>query len=312
MNRNETNAETHSKFWRAAVVLMAMSAAVGCKRDETKTTVDEVVDETARFYGQEVTVTGEVAEREGDRAFVLEAGGLAQDQVLVLTKSPIQLTGDAVLEQGDNVRVTGVVHNFDVTAIEREVGWDLEPQMEAEYVNEPVIVARSFGLLREQGVWREGTGYVGATDTGGTGGDMGGGGTGGDAMPPNDAQELRGGIEQITLIVAAVRPLDMVGRRVIMENVPVRKVAGDRSVWVGERGDQQILVHVEGDGQDQEARQMPKLKAGQKVNIRGSLQRMPAANQVIEDWGVSAAMRNAIEGQALYLRAEQVELVQPS
>lgn len=284
------------------MVLMAMSAAAGCKRDDSKTTVDEVVEETARFVGQEVSVTGEIAELHGDRAFVLEAGGLGQDQVLVLTKSPIRLTGTAVLEQGDHLRVTGVVHSFDAVTIEREVGWDLDPQLEATYVNKAVIVAQSFGLLREEGVWREGSGYVGSADT------MGAGGTGDRATPPGDMQELRGGLEQVTVIIAAVRPLDMAGRRVTLENVPVRQVAGDKTFWIGESPERQMLVYLEEAGHEQKM----EVKEGQNVTIQGSLQRMPAADEVVEKWGVSADMKNTVEGQPLYLRAERVEVTQSS
>lgn len=311
MNRNGRKRVDHSSLWQAtlwqaAVVLMAMSAAAGCKRDESKTTVDEVVEETARFVGQEVSVTGEVAEIKGDRAFVLEAGGLGQDQVLVLTKSPIRLAGTDVLEQGDHVRVTGVVHSFDTVAIEREVGWDLDPQMEAAYVNQAVIVAQSFGMLREEGVWREGSGYVGTADTMGRGG--AGDGATATPTPPGDMQELRGGLEQVTVIIAAVRPLDMAGRRVNLENVPVRQLAGDKTFWIGESPERQMLVYLEEAGQEQKM----EVKEGQNVTIQGTLQRMPAADEVIEKWGVNADMRNTIEGQPLYLRAERVEVTQSS
>jgi hypothetical protein len=86
--------------------------------------------------GQTVTVVAEVNEVFGPRAFALDedaplAAGIDRDLV-VLSKTGINLAPLDDRWLNDKVRVTGKVGRASVVEVEREVGWDLDPEIEVE------------------------------------------------------------------------------------------------------------------------------------------------------------------------------------
>lgn len=273
------------------VALLAMAAAlVACER-KRGTTAEDVVEQPAAYYGNQVTVVGEVSKIYSPRAFALESGGLLDESILVVTKTPIQVLAPMTLEEGNDIAVTGVVQRMVVADIEREIGWDLEAGIETEHQGKPVIVAQNISFLQEAGTWREGTGYEGATP-----------GAVGEAA---EGEELRGGADQIAIIIAAVPQTTYAGRRVTLENVPVREVVGDKAFWIGggTREQQMLVVLEEPAGGETKADVM----AGQTATIRGTLQPMPAPDQAIQQWGLSEEARDAIKQDTLYLRAQSVQ-----
>lgn len=156
--------------------LVAAAAASGCENraeqqqrqpertapaQETPTTkeapavvkVDDVREEPRRFLGKNVRLTGEVDQIFADRAFELEGTGWAfDDNITVLTKTPVQLGGQA-LEKGDELIVTGVVRLFAVTEVERELGWDMTTEVETELKERPVLIADTIRKIGEYGSW---------------------------------------------------------------------------------------------------------------------------------------------------------------
>jgi len=60
---------------------------------------------------------------------------------LVLSKNDIQV------EEGAKVKVDGTVQKLVVAEIERELGWDLEPKLEAEFTEKNVIVAQNISTI---------------------------------------------------------------------------------------------------------------------------------------------------------------------
>ncbi|MGE0158471.1 MAG: hypothetical protein AB7T31_03610 [Gemmatimonadales bacterium] len=108
--------------------------------------VEDIVSEPASFAGRTVTVTGDLEEVVGPRAFKLDEdaplqGGIDND-LLVLGKQTAGL--DEIDDQwlDNRVRVTGTVRTMTVVEIEREVGWDLDPEIEAELEGrEAVLIA---------------------------------------------------------------------------------------------------------------------------------------------------------------------------
>ena len=161
------------KSWKTftACAVMAMSIAVyGCDRKETRTaqtqttppadaprdaapasntalSVEDVVKNVDRYIGQEVTVGGEVDEVLGPMAFALDEeapfeAGIDNDLLVFYPKSA-ELADLDDQWLNDEVRVTGTVGKMSVVEIEREVGWDLNPKIEAEVEKQgPVLIAK--------------------------------------------------------------------------------------------------------------------------------------------------------------------------
>jgi hypothetical protein len=122
--------------WLAASAIAA-SISAGCGHARGPDTVQNINDMPAHYYGQEVTVMGTVDNVHSRRAFRLDAPGWFGDDILVLTKT--ELPG---LVESVDVEVVGKVRRLDIASIERELGWDLDPDLERSYSNRPVVVAQ--------------------------------------------------------------------------------------------------------------------------------------------------------------------------
>ena len=159
------------RSWKTitACAALAMSVALyGCDRSEKTTTVDrpasapgdaartantgelkvdELIKNTDRYFGQEVTVVGEVDEVLSPMSFALDEenpleAGIDNDVLVIYPKSAELATlDDAWLN--DEVRVVGTVGKMTVTEIEREVGWDLDPKIRAKVEKQgPILIAK--------------------------------------------------------------------------------------------------------------------------------------------------------------------------
>jgi hypothetical protein len=131
--------------------LAVAPAAAGATGGEV--TVGTITGNLNNYLGKTVTVVADVQEVLGPRAFTLDeddviAGGIDND-MLVLSPQ----TGNLKPIENDwtknKVRVTGTVRGVAVVEIEREVGWDLDPKIEAELEDvKAVLVASSVERLQ--------------------------------------------------------------------------------------------------------------------------------------------------------------------
>ena len=124
-------------------------SAVGTERARgDEVTVGTITGNLDTYVGKSVTVVADVQEVLGPRAFTLDeddvlAGGIDND-MLVLSPQSGNLTSIENDWTKNKVRVTGTVRRVVVTEIEREVGWDLDPKIEAEFKDvKAVLVASS-------------------------------------------------------------------------------------------------------------------------------------------------------------------------
>lgn len=101
---------------------------------------EEVTEEPEQYYGQAIAVSGEVGELLSDNTFRLqEEGWFEGDEVLVIGATVSGLT------EAEEVVVTGTLQPFVAAELERDydLTWDLDlqEQLEAEYAEQPVLVA---------------------------------------------------------------------------------------------------------------------------------------------------------------------------
>jgi hypothetical protein len=115
--------------------------------------VADITSDLTNYDGKTVTVIADVEEVLGPRAFTLDedaplAGGV-DDDLLVLSPQAGSLADIDDQWLNNKVRVTGVVRRFVAADVEREVGWDLDPRIEAEYEGKrPVLIATSVERLQ--------------------------------------------------------------------------------------------------------------------------------------------------------------------
>lgn len=121
---------------------------VGGPTAQTNVTTEEVADKTNALLGKPVTVRSEVDKKVGANSFTIGDEKLfGSEKILVINASgaPIVLPDDIKLQ------VTGTVQKFVVAEVEREFNLDLEPEIEVEYKDKPVIIAQSIALAPEPG-----------------------------------------------------------------------------------------------------------------------------------------------------------------
>jgi hypothetical protein len=149
------------RSWTFAVAsAAALTIAVGCdtfraeKAAEAGTTrVADIAGEPDKYLGQTVTVVADVEEVHSPRAFSLDedspaAGGIDND-LIVLSPAAGSLSDIDDQWLDNKVRVTGKVGKLQIVEIERELGWDLDPELEVEVEKaRAVIIASSVERIR--------------------------------------------------------------------------------------------------------------------------------------------------------------------
>ena len=102
----------------------------------------------------------------------------------------------------------------------------------------------------------------------------------------------------------------LVGRSVRISDARVLSVTGDKTFWVGDSAEQQVLVVLD----EQPTPNQPTTEGrydvnpGQVVTIYGSVQRFPGFEEARQRWNVSPALRDEFEKQRVYLHADRLEI----
>lgn len=137
-----------SKLWkRGAIGLLLLPVLLATYAEPQPTsaqegeTIEEIEEDTSEYIGKTVTVSGEIARQVSPRAFIIQDDDfLGGEDVLVVSAT------EAPIIEGTLARVTGTVRNLTTAEVETEYGFDLEPELEVELRNRPVIVATATAL----------------------------------------------------------------------------------------------------------------------------------------------------------------------
>ncbi len=118
--------------------------------EEANVTSEELVDDTADFVGEEVTIRAEVAEVVDESSFLLADDEYFDGEaILVINASSEPFI---IPEVGDSqVQVTGKVETFAMTTVADEYGIELSPELFEAYETKPVIIAQSLALAPDVG-----------------------------------------------------------------------------------------------------------------------------------------------------------------
>lgn len=231
--------------------------------------VDKVKEEPDRFYNKQVRLTGEVDEIYGDRAFRLEGTGWAfDDDITVLMKKPMDAAAGGALKEDDELVVLGTVRRFTVAEIERDIGWDLSPEIEVRLKDRPVVIAdsvRKIGGTTEQGE-RPQDGRQAAAPAGAT-------------------------IATVTEIIEITDPKALAGRTAEIPRETVQAIAG-KAVWIGPTMAAKVLVVPP---------QIPKdLAVGDTVTASGTVREVP--DDAIDSWQIPKDLAGDLD-KAVYIEA---------
>jgi hypothetical protein len=254
--------------------------AVNAQFEGTRVTLDDLEDNPSKYLGQRISVDAEIEEVYGPRLFTIDEHnwGDLDGEILVLMHTPLA----ALVNDDDQVTITGTMKPFVRTEVEREWGWlGLDPEVEVEVGAKPILVAERIiggdnnvalvidttvqanravgtsGVDTAAGSKVSGTASTaGAANSGGTANTVGGvsPGAGADA-PISDPARITGGDEQL------------VGRQLHMSNLKVTGTAAAGGGFFVAIGDQQLYVLPAQKGRS--------AMNGETVGIYGLILRMP-------------------------------------
>ena len=112
-------------------------------------TAADILEEPEFYEGMEVNLKAEVEEWVGPRAFLLDAAGIIDDSLLVITEDPQyifedpEIFGDAIWE------VQGTVGRFVTIEAADTLDFDLEPDIYGVYEGKPYVLAESVTLFED-------------------------------------------------------------------------------------------------------------------------------------------------------------------
>lgn len=134
------------KIFKAALMTTVLAGGVmlsGCGGDERTGPGDVSQGEVPA--GQAVTVTGEIERRYDDRTFTLSGENeLLKPDLVVVSRTPLPATAT----EDSQLRVVGTVRKIGIVEVERELGWDFQPEVEVELEEiESYLVADSVEVI---------------------------------------------------------------------------------------------------------------------------------------------------------------------
>lgn len=89
----------------------------------------------SNYDNKKVKVTGEIKDKLDKRSFVLEGGGIMNDEIVVVVDPKVQGQKTAnvdKLKENAKIEVTGTVKAVPVASVREELSWDLDPKIEVE------------------------------------------------------------------------------------------------------------------------------------------------------------------------------------
>lgn len=119
----------------------------GQTRPAERVTVEELTADPGEFYGESVTVSGQVVEAVEPNAFRIDSGG---DQLLIVgvQQLPKIMEGEVKeVNEGDRVRVTGEVRQFKIEEVRQEVDHGIDDEYFGDFKGDPAVLARSAKVI---------------------------------------------------------------------------------------------------------------------------------------------------------------------
>ena len=292
-------------FRRVGAATLAMSSFLfltGCGESASDrvekvggVTARQVIENPANYVGKTVTVSGDVEEIWGPRAFNMDSD-VTVGELLVIGREPfpqVAAAGNRAYVVSDVATVTGVVRLLVTADIEREIGWDLDPQIEAEFNAKPVLIAQTISF-------RAGAGAAPMTNANAN-------------AAPSNANVAQTGdeITDVLIIVAEPNRPSLVGRRVRFTNVKVQDVVGDRTFYVGPSASQRMFVALEEEpSPNSPVEGKVNVNPGQTVSFTGTIVAMPTVDEAKKRFGrmMNDAELNALKNQQIYIRTDKVNI----
>jgi len=277
------------------IVLVLIAFFASCSNPEpapgADVTAGKIIENPNSYVGKTVTVSGEVERVLGPKAFVMDSG-VNIGELLVVGADPFPQVpdgGNRGYVINDTATVTGTVRMLVTADVEREIGWDLTPELKVEFNAKPVLIVQKAGFKPNPN--RSQT----------------------TATPANNANSnTDASADPITDLLIIVTPVDrapLVGRRVRFTDVKVRSVVGDRGFFIGPSDSQRLFARLTKPLDTGRAEDIVNVNQGQVRTLSGIIKRLPTTDEVRQQWGLNAQEAAALEPDGVYLEVDTIELL---
>jgi len=282
-------------------------------------TARQVIENPSAYVGKTVTVSGDVEEIWNPRAFNMDSG-LSVGELLVVGREPFPQVGDAnnrAYVISDVATVTGVVRMLVMADVEREIGWDLDPRIEAEFNAKPVLIAQSISFRPKAGNAAANANQTTMTAnnnanqmmTNNTANQMM---MNGNQMKANSNVNQTATGDKLTdanVYNSTADKLALVGKEIEFSNVRVGRVVGPRTFTVASGGSSEIYVMLD----DESARGVGtqgKIGVGKTLSLTGRFERLQAEeiNNIANNRfrPLTTAERDFLKQTPIFLQAAKV------
>ena len=273
-------------------------------------TARQVIENPSAYVGKTVTVSGDVEEIWGPRAFNMDSG-ISLGELLVVGREPFPQVGDAnnrAYVISDVATVTGVVRMLVTADVEREIGWDLDPRIEAEFNAKPVLIAQSINFRPKAGNAAANANQTAMTANNNANQMM----TNGNQMTANSNVNQTATGDKLTdagVYNSTADKLSLVGKEIEFSNVRVGRVVGPRTFTVASGGGSEIYVMLD----EESARGVGtqgKIGVGKTLSLTGRFERLQA--EEINDIAnnrfrpLTTAERDFLKQTPIFLQAAKV------
>ncbi|MDQ3636066.1 MAG: hypothetical protein M3405_16420 [Acidobacteriota bacterium] len=278
---------------RFALLIMIMTLVfglLGCAKDAAEIAEDKggvtaqmVIENPDAYIGKTVTVSGDVEEIHGPKAFNMDSG-TSIGELLIVGREPFPNLADAndrVYVINDVATVTGVVKKFVMADVEKEIGWTLDPNIFSGFEGKPVLVANSVGFKPGKETATTATDnnadktvadkdVVDNKDVDGK-------------MTNKDADTVGETISDLTIFTKEKNRAALVGHKMNLEGVEVNRIVGPHTFTIGS-GDDELYVMLD-DNAARAVGSQGKIDKGKKVNVSGTIEKltMEQINDVAND-----------------------------
>jgi hypothetical protein len=108
------------------------TGAAGSGSPEAFKDVESLMDNVDKHNNKRVSVKGEVEKSIDGKSFLLDSGGIINDEIVVVKGPGMADSKFKQIKEDKDVTVVGKVRSMPVVELRRELSWDLDPQIEAE------------------------------------------------------------------------------------------------------------------------------------------------------------------------------------
>ncbi|MEL7071274.1 MAG: hypothetical protein AAGN15_21860 [Cyanobacteria bacterium J06581_3] len=149
-NKNTPKMAALKLLAAASLFVLPACTTTTTPSEEANVTTDELVDETASYVGEEVTIRADVEATVDDSSFLIADDDYFDGEGILVINATTEPF--VIPDVGDtDIQVTGTVETFAMTTVAEAYNLTLDPELYAEYEAKPVIIAQSLALAPDVG-----------------------------------------------------------------------------------------------------------------------------------------------------------------